>query len=128
MKKTLFIFCLLAGFSCAQNASAQVRVDAEKTVSLLKSDPTIQLIDVRTPAEIAATGTIEGAKTINFNAPDFDTQIEKLDKTKPVIVYCAAGGRSPRAALKMEKMGFKNVMDYAGGMNDWLAKGKKTVK
>ncbi len=45
----------------------------------------------------------------------------------PVIVYCAAGGRSPRAAAAMVKLGFTQVFDYAGGMNDWKRKGKKTV-
>jgi rhodanese-related sulfurtransferase len=71
---------------------------------------------------------IQGARSINFYAQDFDSQIARLDKQKPVIVYCAAGGRSPQAAAKMSKMGFSKVYDYSGGMNDWKSKGKKTVQ
>lgn len=106
---------------------AQTVVDAAQTESMLKKDHSIQLVDLRTPEEIKETGKIAGARAINFFSPDFNTQISKLDKAKPVIVYCAAGGRSPRAAAQLSQLGFKKVYDYAGGMNDWQAKGKKTV-
>ncbi|HNG89871.1 MAG TPA: rhodanese-like domain-containing protein, partial [Saprospiraceae bacterium] len=94
----------------------------------MQKDKTAQLIDLRTPVEVKQTGVIPGAKVINFNAPDFSTQVGRLDKKKPVIVYCAAGGRSPRAAQQMKQAGFKTIYDYTGGMNDWQSKGKKTVR
>ena len=123
------LFSLLFGlFACTQLSPAQTVLDAAQTEAMLQSDKTVQLVDLRTPAELKETGKIEGAKVINFNSPDFEAQIAQLDKEKPVIVYCAAGGRSPRAAAKMVKMGFKKVYDYSGGMNDWKAKGKKTVQ
>lgn len=123
----LLVFLFLGLFSCQSDGQSQTVIDAAKTEAMLKSDPSVQLVDVRTPAEWQATGVIEGAKRINFHAPDFQAQMGKLDKQKPVIVYCAAGGRSPVAAEMLVKMGFKKVFDYAGGMNDWQAKGKKTV-
>ena len=123
------LFALLFGlFACTHPSPAQTVLDAAQTEAMLQSDKTVQLVDLRTPAELKETGKIEGAKVINFNSPDFEAQITQLDKEKPVIVYCAAGGRSPRAAAKMVKMGFKKVYDYSGGMNDWKAKGKKTVQ
>ena len=121
----ILAFALLLLASAAQS---QTTIDAAKTEALLKSTSGIQVLDVRTPGEWQQTGVIEGAKKINFNSADFQTQVAKLDKSKPVIVYCAAGGRSPRAAAMMVKMGFTTVYDYAGGMNDWKAKGKKTVQ
>lgn len=123
----LLVLLFLGLFSCQSDSQSQTVLDAAKTEAMLKSDPSVQLVDVRTPAEWQATGVIEGAKRINFHAPDFQAQMGKLDKQKPVIVYCAAGGRSPVAAEMLVKMGFKKVFDYAGGMNDWQAKGKKTV-
>ncbi len=128
MKKMLFMLCLGIISCTPQSGPAQQVLDAAQTEQLLKTDTSIQLVDLRTPAELQQTGKIEGAKTINFNSPDFQAQISQLDKAKPVIVYCASGGRSPRAAAQMTKMGFKKVYDYAGGMNDWKAKGKKTVQ
>lgn len=125
MQKMFFLAILLTQLSCSQHAESQNKIDAAQTETMLKSDSSIQLVDLRTPAELNATGKIEGAKTINFNSPDFQSQVAQLDKEKPVIVYCASGGRSPRAAAQMVKMGFKKVYDYSGGMNDWKAKGKK---
>jgi rhodanese-related sulfurtransferase len=127
MQKLLFLL-LVTLFSCSQSAQTQNVLDAAQTENMLKSDGTVQLVDVRTPSEWQQTGVIEGAKRINFNGSDFQEQVAQLDKNKPVIVYCAAGGRSPKAAAAMTKMGFKNVYNYAGGMNDWKAKGKKTVQ
>ena len=126
MQKLLFI--LISGLAaCVPTATAQTVLNAAQTETMLRQDKSTQLVDLRTPAELNQTGKIEGAKHINFNSPDFQAQIAQLDKNKPVIVYCAVGGRSPRAAALMVKMGFQKVFDYSGGMNDWKAKGKKTV-
>ena len=78
----------------------------------------IQLIDVRTPTEVSA-GKIENALNIDFNSPDFKAEIEKLDKDKKTLVYCAAGGRSGKAAQLMHDIGFKEVYDLQGGYGNW---------
>lgn len=75
------------------------------------------LVDVRTPGEFTR-GNIEGAKNINI-AGNFSEEIQKLDKNKPVYVYCAVGGRSARAMQMMKQMGFKEVYNLMGGYNAW---------
>lgn len=127
MQKILFLL-FLSLISCSQQSPAQARLDARQTEQMLQSDPTVQLVDLRTPAELQQTGKIEGARPININSADFQSRIAELDKTKPVILYCAAGTRSARAAAILSEMGFKKVFDYSGGMSDWQAKGKKTVR
>jgi len=77
-----------------------------------------QLIDVRTPGE-CEHGVIEGAININFQASDFEEKIASLDKTKPTLVYCAGGVRSAKAAEKMVKMGFVQIIDLRGGYGSW---------
>ncbi len=124
----IFFLLMLSMFSCSRQSPAQARLDARQTEQMLQNDPTVQLVDVRTPAELQQTGKIEGARPININSADFETRIAELDKTKPVILYCAAGSRSARAAAILSQMGFKTVFDYSGGMSDWQAKGKKTVR
>ena len=47
-----------------------------------------------------------------------------LDKSKPIAVYCKAGHRSHAAADKLYKMGYKNIVDLAGGFDAWQAAGK----
>ncbi|MFZ6051450.1 rhodanese-like domain-containing protein [Halocola ammonii] len=79
----------------------------------------VQLVDVRTPGE-CANGVIEGAENINIGDSDFDQQLEKLDKDKPVLVYCASGGRSARAMNMMKSKGFEKVLNLKGGYGAWV--------
>ncbi len=65
---------------------------------------------------------------MNFFEKDFNAQLEKLDKTKPVYVYCKAGGRSGKATKQMKKMGFTTVYNLIGGIGAWDAAGKEKVK
>lgn len=86
-----------------------------------------QLLDVRTPEEWSE-GIIEGATMANIYDADFDSKLAKLDKEKPVAVYCKSGGRSGQAMDKMHKAGFKEVYNLNGGMGAWKGSGKPTVK
>ena len=92
-------------------------VDAEKFKSLIDEGNGL-LLDVRTPGEVA-NGTIEGSTNINFNSPEFKSEIENLDKEQPVLVFCASGGRSGSAMRMMKDMGFKEVYNLNGGYMRW---------
>lgn len=70
-----------------------------------------QLLDVRTASEFNG-GHIAGSKNIPVQV--IDQKMNSLDKNKPVIVYCAMGGRSNVAAGKLKANGFKVV--NAGGI------------
>lgn len=70
-----------------------------------------QLLDVRTASEFNGSH-IEGSKNIPVQV--IDQQMAGLDKEKPLIVYCAMGGRSNIAAGKLKANGFKVV--NAGGI------------
>ncbi|WP_027136605.1 rhodanese-like domain-containing protein [Gaetbulibacter saemankumensis] len=78
----------------------------------------IQLIDVRTPGEYQS-GHIKGAKNIDIFSPSFTSQIENLNKEKPVYVYCRSGARSSRASKKLNKLGFTAIYDLSGGYLNW---------
>lgn len=77
-----------------------------------------QLVDVRTPGEIQQ-GKIADAMEMNFHDANFQNQLESLDKEKPVLMYCAAGGRSAKAVQMMKSMGFKEIYELDGGYNAW---------
>lgn len=125
MKYMLFILLALAGQACTNSttAEAQHKLNPAQFEEMLKKDATVQLVDVRTPEEFAA-GHIAGARLINIYDADFNARIGGLDKTKPVLVYCAAGSRSASAATTMTKMGFTRVFDLAGGMGAWRSAAK----
>ena len=78
----------------------------------------VQLIDVRTSREYNA-GHIKGAKNIDFYSGKFKTEFNKLNKDKPLYIYCRTGSRSRHAANKLVEMGFNEIYDLKGGIVRW---------
>lgn len=70
---------------------------------------------------------IPDTRNIPLADDDFVSRVEHAigDRARPVVVYCASHecDASPRAAVKLEKAGFTNVIDYAGGMKAWREAG-----
>ena len=86
----------------------------------LASSGQLKLIDVRTPREWRSTGIPEGAATINMRERDFADRVLAAvggDKTTPIALTCAAGGRSSSSARKLRELGFTNVTDISEGFN-----------
>ena len=88
----------------------------------MRANPDVQIIDVRTPTEWSF-GVIEGSKQIDFYGSTFVEEINKLDKSKPVILYCAGGARSARAAEKFIETGFSEIYDLKEGFRGWKKSG-----
>lgn len=86
-----------------------------------------QVIDVRTPKEFRA-GHIDGAINMHVYDKDFSQRLDKLDKKKPVYVYCKVGGRSAEAVETMKEKGFTTIIELDGGMDAWTAAGKPVKK
>jgi len=76
------------------------------------------LIDVRTPGEVAG-GTIENATNINYSTANFATELGKLDKSKPLMLFCRSGSRSGRASQIAKDLGFTEIYDLQGGFMAW---------
>ncbi|MCF8465708.1 MAG: rhodanese-like domain-containing protein [Flavobacteriales bacterium] len=112
------------GQSKSEGGSIAENVNVEQFASHIEG---AQLLDVRTPEEWNA-GIIEGATMANFYDADFDANLAKLDKEKPVAVYCKSGGRSGQAMAKMQELGFKEVYNLNGGIGAWQGADKPTVK
>jgi thioredoxin len=79
-----------------------------------------QILDVRTPEEFSQ-GHLAKAINIDWNDKDFSAKTVLVDKARPVMIYCQAGGRSAAAANKLREMGFTSVYELDGGMNAWNA-------
>ncbi len=76
------------------------------------------LVDVRTPQEYAQA-SIPKSQNINFNADSFEEELGKLERQKPLFIFCKSGGRSARAVKKAKQMGFERIIELDGGMNSW---------
>lgn len=71
------------------------------------------LVDVRTPEEYGE-GHLAYSKNIDFRSTDFKTQISKLDRSKPVYLYCRSGNRSGKAADTLQTLDFKAAYNIGG--------------
>ena len=130
MKQFLFIALLasLVNFtSCSSTGNNTGGINQSISVSdfdkKISATPNVQLIDVRTPEEYAG-GHLKNAININYNSDDFEHQLASLDKSKPVLVYCLSGGRSSKAASKMQEMEFSEIYNLDGGIMKWNSAGK----
>jgi rhodanese-related sulfurtransferase len=127
MNRLAFVLSLIVTLTLPIMAEDKVKhVDAEAAAKLIQAGE-ITILDVRTADEYSE-GHLQGAKNADILSKDFATQLSALDKAKPILVHCQAGGRSTRALPTLEKLGFTTVYHLDGGMNDWLKAGKPVVK
>ena len=75
-----------------------------------------QLLDVREPWEFEAA-RIAGAKLIPMR--EMPQRAGELDPARAVVAICHHGGRSQQVALFLEKNGFAQVHNLAGGVDAW---------
>ena len=78
----------------------------------------VTILDVRQPNEYAS-GHIPGARLAPL--PELTDHMQQLDPQKPIVVYCASGGRSRMAAQLLSGQGFADIINVAGGFNLWTS-------
>lgn len=126
---------LLASLALFHHCSTTAQSGESKYVLLSPADfqakinelTTAPLLDVRTPGEYMG-GHIANSQNVDWNSAKFEEQVKKLDKTKPVLIYCLSGGRSGSASRKLQSMGFTQIYELAGGMMKWRGASMPEVK
>lgn len=83
------------------------------------------VIDVR-EASVYREGHVVNAK--NISLVDFDRQIEKLGRDRPIILVDAMGDKTMALIARMKKAGFEKVFAMKNGMNGWKDASMPTVK
>lgn len=126
MKHKLLLFGLIVGLGACSSGQKAQTIDARTFQNLIDTFPNEVVVDVRTTTELVS-GVIPQAIHMDYNGPDFEKQIDKLDKNKPVLIYCATGGRSAGAGELLVEKGFKKVYNLDGGLNGWRAAGYSTA-
>lgn len=113
-----FILLFVGILSCNQNPKHD-EIDSVADLSRVDfTDEQNILLDVRTPEEFSQ-GHIEHAINIDVNNENFDSEIQKLDKTKTYFVYCQAGTRSSKASSRLLRNGFKNIVNLKDGYSSY---------
>jgi sulfur-carrier protein adenylyltransferase/sulfurtransferase len=100
----------------------QLEIDAPGARDLLDRDAGAILVDVRGEDEWAG-GYIPGATLVPLR--ELTERIGEVvpEKTTPVVLYCAVGARSLRAAHALAELGYERPVSITGGIVDWLNRG-----
>lgn len=99
-------------------------MDAEQARHFIEEKPhgEVTVLDVRQPGEYQA-GHISGAKLIPL--PEIRDRKDEIPRDRPVLVYCAVGGRSRVASQMLAGDDFPEVYNLNGGFKAW--QGRKAV-
>ena len=91
-------------------------VDPKVAYEMVENDDNLTLLDVRTPDEFKKNGHIADAKIIPLSY--LGKNLQMIDKSKKVLVYCRSGSRSVAAARILDNNGF-TVINMSGGLSEW---------
>jgi len=99
----------------------------------LIADENALVVDVRDAAEVQASGKVKGALNISRGMLEFRADAStpshntELRTDRPVILYCASGGRSALSGKVLKDMGYEKVYNL-GGFKDWAESGGEVEK
>jgi sulfur-carrier protein adenylyltransferase/sulfurtransferase len=96
-------------------------VDAGRARELIDSEAPL-VLDVREQDEWDE-GHLPGA--VHIPRGNLESRIERAepDRSRSIVVYCAAGNRSAFAAKTLEELGYEDVVSLSGGFTDWKRNG-----
>ncbi len=89
-----------------------------KLQQLLAAQPSVPLIDVRTPVEFAE---VHVPQANNIPLDELEPGSLSLPKDQPVYLLCRGGQRATKAAEKFAREGFAQPVVVAGGTQAWIA-------
>jgi len=112
--------------SCQSSDKATVALDQPQVqeISILKLDSLNGalvnpiLLDVRSDYEWDQ-GHLQGASFISYDWDDRVNWLKNLPSTRPILVYCEAGGRSGVITEELRVIGHPYIIDLVGGMEQW---------
>lgn len=92
----------------------QISLEEFKT---LQQDKNVQIVDLRGVSEYNA-GHIKGADNVFVGT--LVNNMDQISKDKKVVIHCQGGDRAAIAYSLLARNGYKNVLNYSPGMNEWM--------
>jgi rhodanese-related sulfurtransferase len=114
-------------------ANAVVQKISPDEARRLVAEKNALVVDVRDGAEVQASGKVKGAVNVSrgmldFRAdPDSPYHDKAFAKDRPVILYCASGGRAALGGKLLKDFGYGEVYNL-GGFKDWADSGGEVEK
>ncbi|MCF6295824.1 MAG: rhodanese-like domain-containing protein [Flavobacteriaceae bacterium] len=121
----LVILCFVTtvfSYSCMNHAENEIQVITAEEMQELSEINDVQLVDFNAPLKQEET-LIEDSQNIDYLSPSFEQDLKKLDKSKPVIVYCESAKHNTKCKEKMEEAGFVKIYDLDSTIAKWKYKG-----
>lgn len=94
---------------------------SDLSVKFEQDGSNIELIDIRTPAEVAR-GVIPRAKVLPMHLIPMKLDYFN-DSSKEFVIYCRTGSRSAQACMFLNQQGINNVINLRGGIMSWAQEG-----
>ncbi len=108
----------------SKNKNENNHLEPLKWNNLIKSKDTV-ILDSRKPFEYEV-GTFKRSVNPDVdNFREFPKYLNKLNKKKPIAMFCTGGIRCEKASVFLKKKGFKNVYQLKGGILNYLKKVNK---
>lgn len=115
----IIIFLIsFAVYSCKDVAANEIKVVTVEEMNTQVQYGDVQIVDLQPEVEYQKSHLVNAANIIYDK--DFRKKLERLDKTKPIAVYCTSGTVSPEAAKILQKAGFKRIYVLDGGIKKWI--------
>lgn len=127
MKKVIIILIILAVIiggvimlnkSTEKETTNQIQyVSMDEITTIMQENTNYIILDVRTIEEYNE-GHIPNAICIPNETIDETVTTKLPNKDQLILIYCRSGNRSKQAALKLQQLGYTNLVEF-GGIIDW---------
>ncbi|MEP9371266.1 rhodanese-like domain-containing protein [Mesorhizobium sp. KR1-2] len=107
--------------------SAVPKISADEARRMI-AEGSVLVVDVRDAPEVQASGKIKNALHVSRGMLEFRADANtpyhnpEFRRDRPVILYCASGGRSALAGKALKDMGYNKVFNL-GAFKDWAESG-----
>ena len=98
-------------------------VSMDEITTIMQENTNYIILDVRTIEEYNQ-GHIPNAICIPNETIDETVTTKLPNKDQLILIYCRSGNRSKQAALKLQQLGYTNLIEF-GGIIDWEGEIKK---
>lgn len=89
------------------------------------NDPRTVTIDVHVPFAGAVAGT---DLFVPYDQIRAQTDRLPTDRSTPLAIYCRSGRMSAAAAPVLAALGYRNIVELAGGVDAWQASGRPLLQ
>jgi len=110
----------------AEAKKSITEISSQDAAAKLNSGETV-IVDVRDKDEWDEAH-IPGALQMSRGTIELDIEEKVPDPNAMIICHCGGGGRGALATESLQKMGYKNVRNMAGGFKAWKAAGLPSTK